>query len=298
MPSDVDARRDLNEKLRLERKLIEDIRAFNKRMVRATVKEYALGAGAFNAATMLPDLVQILVEHYLRVGKPFSEQLTDIMPNDIVVTAAEREAIETALATFYASRAPEQARIITATNQRNILDSIDQATSIGIEEAVEGRPPSRRDTAVLTGVSLSRKLNGRVTGIASLETQAVAEAAKATEAQVLTFQPPSVTGGTLREVSVSKEWVTMGDEVVRREPFSHVEADSTVVSLNKPFTVSGELLMHPGDTSRGASIGNVANCRCSSVIDEQNVFAVRRKRGELLTIDTTLTEQLLTSLGG
>lgn len=298
MPSDVDARRDLNEKLRLERKLIEELRAFNKQMVRSTVKEFATGSGAFNATTMLPELIQILVEHYLRVGKPFSEQLTDIMPEDIVVTTAEREAIETALAIFYTGRAPEQARIITATNQRNIFDSIDQAITIGIAEAAEGRPPSRRDTAVLTGVSLSRKLNGRVTGIAALETQAIAEAAKATEAQVLTFQPPSVTGGTLREVSVSKEWVTMGDEVVRRVPFSHVEADSMVVSLNKPFTVSGELLMHPGDTSRGASIGNVANCRCSSVIDEQNVFAVRRKRGELPLLDTALTEQLLTSLGG
>ncbi len=296
MPSDIDARRDLNEKLRLERKLIEEIRAFNKRMVRSTVKEYAQGAGAFNAATMQPELTQILVEHYLRVGEPFSSQLTDIMPDDIVVTVAERKAIEAALATFYTGRAPEQARIITATNQRNIFDSIDQAITIGIEEAAAGRPPSRRETAILSGVGLSRKLNGRVTGIAALETQAIAEAAKATEAQVLTFQPPSVTGGTLRDVPVPKEWVTMGDEVVRRQPFSHVIADSQVVALNQPFVVSGQLLRWPGDTSLGASIGNVANCRCSSVVDAESVFAVRRERDGL--IDRTLTEQLLTSLGG
>lgn len=283
MPSDVDARRDLNEKLILERRLVEEIRAFNKRLVRQTVREYALGAGAFNAATMQPDLIEILVKHYLRVGKPFSNQLTDIMPDDIVVTTAEREAIETALATFYTGRAPEQARIVTATNQRNIEESIAQAIEISQEEAAEGRRQTRRDTAVQTGVNLSRKLRGRVTGIASLETQAVAEAAKATEAQILTFQPPSITGGTLRDVPVSKEWVTMGDEVVRRAPFSHVEADSKVVPLNKPYTVSGELLMQPGDTSRGASVGNVINCRCSSVIDEQSVFTVRRERGELLT---------------
>lgn len=296
MPSDVDARRDLNEKLRLERKLIEDIRAFNKQMVRLTIKEYALGAGAFNATTMEQELVQILAEHYNRVGEPFSRQLTDVMPSDIAVTATEREVIAVALASFSSTRAPEQARIITATNQRNIFDSIDQAITLGTEEAAEGRPPSRRDTAVLTGVSLSRKLNGRVTGIASLETQAVAEAAKATEAQVLTFQPPSVTGGTLREVPVSKEWVTMGDEVVRRTPFSHVEADSQEKSLNKPFVVSGQLLRWPGDTSLGASIGNVANCRCSSVVDAESVFTVRRERDGL--IDRTVTEQLLTSQGG
>ena len=211
---------------------------------------------------------------------------------------AEREAIEKALAIFYTGRAPEQARIITATNQRDIVASIDQAIEIGQQEAAEGRPHTRRDTAVLTGVSLSRKLRGRVTGIASLETQAIAEAAKATESQILTFQPPSVTGGTLREVPVIKEWVTMGDEVVRRGAFSHVGADSQEKPLNQPFEVGGQLLRWPGDTSLGASAGNVIHCRCSSVINAQSVFAVRRKRGEAPSVDVTASEQLLTSLGG
>lgn len=298
MPSDVDALRDLNEKLQLERKLVDEIRAFNRRMVRLTIREFAQGAGAFNAAAMEQELIQILAEHYARVGEPFSKQLTDIMPDDIVVTAAEREAIDRALRFFYAARAPEQAGIITATNQRNIVESIDEAIQISQDEAAEGRRQTRRDIAVQTGANLSRKLNGRVTGIASLETQAIAEAAKATEAQVLTFQPPSVTGGTLREVPVPKEWVTMGDEVVRRTPFSHVEADSQEKPLNQPFVVSGQLLRWPGDTSLGASVANVINCRCSSVVDEQSVFAVRRERGELPRTDRTVSEQLLTSLGG
>lgn len=297
MPSAIDARRDLREKVLLERKLIEEIRAFNKRMVRLTVKEYAQGAGAFNASTMEPELTQILMDHYERVGEPFSRQLTDIMPEDIEVTDTESALIAAALLTFFTARAPEQAGIITATNQRNIVASIDQAIEISQEEAAEGRRHTRRDTAVLTGVSLSRKLNGRVSGIASLETQAVAEAAKATEAQVLTFQSPSVTGGSPRDVPVIKEWVTMGDEVVRKVPFSHVAADSQEKTLNQPFEVGGEFLRWPGDTSLGASVGNVISCRCSSVIDAESVFAVRRKRGELPSIDTTLTEQLLTSLG-
>jgi len=122
-----DARRDLIEKRRLERLLIKEIRAFDKRLVRQTVKEYAGGSGSFDAATLLPELTELLVEHYDRVGVPFSNQLTDVLPGDIEATDSERELIAAALASFFTTRSNEQAEIITNTNQRNINSSIDQA---------------------------------------------------------------------------------------------------------------------------------------------------------------------------
>ena len=284
-----EARRDLAEKLRFERLLIEEIRAFNKQLVRQTVREFAQGAGAFDASTLQSELTGILDEHYERVGEPFSQQLTEVLPEDIKATDSELALIATALLTFFSARAIEQAAIITATNQRDIAASIDLAVTISQEEAVVGRPQSRRDTAVQTGANLSRKLNARVGAIASLETQASAEAAKATEAQVLTGQPPSVTGGSPRDVAVPKEWVTMGDEVVRED---HVLADSQEINLNQAFDVGGEQLRWPGDTSLGASAGNVINCRCSSVVNAENVFAERRRRGEQPFIDITASGNL------
>ena len=289
-----DARRDLKEKLHLESLLIKEIRAFNKGLVRQTVKEYAQGSGAFNASTLLPELAEILNDHYERVGEPFSQQITDILPEDIKATDPELALISTALLTFFSARSIEQASIITATNQKNISESIDLAVTVATDEAIAGRPQSRRDIAVQSGVNLSRKLNGRVSGIASLETQASAEAAKASEAQVLTGQSPSVTGGSPRDVQVSKEWVSMGDEVVRN---AHVLADSQEKNLNQAFNVGGEQLRWPGDSSLGASAGNIINCRCSSVVSAEDVFAERRRRGELPTIDRTASDQLLTSLG-
>ena len=298
MATAADARRDLREKLQLERLLVNEIRNFNRQLTRQAVKEYAQGAGSLDAAILEPELTEILAKHYSRVSDPFSQQIIDILPSDIEATDRERELIAAALLTFFSSRASEQAEIITGTNQRNIDASIDEATMISQEEAAAGRPQTRIDIALLAGATLSRKLNGRVTGISSLETQAAAETSKATEAQVLTGQPPSVTGGSLREVPVIKEWVTVGDERVRTSPFSHVAADSQEVSLNQPFSVGGQLLRWPGDTSLGASAGNVVNCRCSSVINAQEVFAVRRKRSELPAVDIIASEQLLTSLGG
>jgi hypothetical protein len=290
-----EARRDLAQKLKLERLLAEDMRRFNVRLGRATVKEYAQTGRTFQASDMQPELTALLAEHYDRVGPEFSDQITQILPADIEATDSETEAIAAALAIFFGTRAPEQSEIITGTNQRDIQTSIDTAIAVSQEEAAAGRPQVRTEIALGVGAILSRKLRGRVTGIASLETQAPAETAKATEAQVLTFQPPSVTGGSLRETPVTKEWVTVGDERVRQ---AHMLADSQVVTLNQPFSVGGQLLRWPGDSSLGASAGNIINCRCSSVIDAQSVFAIRRQRGEEARTDRTASEQLLTSLGG
>ena len=67
----------------------------------------------------------------------------------------------------------------------------------------------------------------------------------------------------------NKRWLTSRDARVRRptgsSPFDHRSAEGQTVPVDKPFIVSGEPLMFPGDSSRGASIGNVANCRCSVI---------------------------------
>lgn len=61
-----------------------------------------------------------------------------------------------------------------------------------------------------------------------------------------------------------KMWVTTLDERTRRgeRGFNHARAHLQTVPINQPFIVSGQSLMNPGDTTLGASIGNVAGCRC------------------------------------
>lgn len=57
-----------------------------------------------------------------------------------------------------------------------------------------------------------------------------------------------------------KEWVCACDKVSREW---HKNADGQQVSLEAPFIVGGEKLMHPGDSSMGASAKNVIHCRCT-----------------------------------
>jgi hypothetical protein len=58
-----------------------------------------------------------------------------------------------------------------------------------------------------------------------------------------------------------KEWSSMRDTRVRH---AHVEAEGQIKLVTEPYIVDGEELMFPGDTSRGASLSNVINCRCAS----------------------------------
>lgn len=66
-----------------------------------------------------------------------------------------------------------------------------------------------------------------------------------------------------------KRWVTTLDvrtrTVANSGRFDHLAANRQTVPNNGLFVVSGQKLLHPGDTSNGASAGNVVQCRCVAV---------------------------------
>lgn len=56
-----------------------------------------------------------------------------------------------------------------------------------------------------------------------------------------------------------KRWVTKMDARVRK---THKAANGRLVDIDKPFIVGTSKLMFPCDTSLGASMNEIANCRC------------------------------------
>ena len=65
-----------------------------------------------------------------------------------------------------------------------------------------------------------------------------------------------------------KEWLATLDNVTRNgagRGFDHLSADRQIAKTLAFFFVSGEKLLYPGDTSGGASAGNIVNCRCTSL---------------------------------
>jgi hypothetical protein len=63
-----------------------------------------------------------------------------------------------------------------------------------------------------------------------------------------------------------KEWVSGNDGRTRSIPpndFDHVVMNGVQVKFEETFSVQGQQMRHPADSSLGASAGNVVNCRCS-----------------------------------
>ena len=289
--STAQARRDLIRKMDLEAQIIRKLTTINNEIARKTIRVFDAGGLAFDVATMQKDFEELLNQHYHRTAGAFAGLLSKALPNDIKATDAEVTAIDEALLVYFAARAVEQATIITKTNQRNINQSIADAAELRDDA---DKPFSRRDQAVFAGVGTLRKLKGRQQSIAITETQNAAETAKATEADVLAGRKPSVVAASGAPANIDKEWVTVGDQNVRD---SHVLADSQTQDVSKPFTVEGQLLRYPGDTSLGATAANVINCRCSSVVRPSSFLAIRRAPGFAPLLETIPTEQLLESLG-
>jgi len=132
------------------------------------------------------------------------------------------------------------------------------------------------DVASVSGSMFRTRLNGRLSGIVRLNTNEPAEVTKLTKIQLIRGEQPSIAGGGSSKGK--KTWANQGDSRVRVTPddkFNHLFAEQTV-TLDKPFIVSGEQLRFPGDSSLGASIGNIIECRCSATYDIADTVKARR----------------------
>lgn len=77
-------------------------------------------------------------------------------------------------------------------------------------------------------------------------------------------------GGHLERADLDiefKEWMSTIDirtRTLENSGFDHLHADGMIIENGELFIISGEKLLFPGDSTHGASAGNVVNCRCSS----------------------------------
>lgn len=265
MPS---ASRVAAEDLRLKRKLERKLRPKLLRYFNRITRGVNLTGQQFDITQHNVELTEILNGHWTETTTIFSKRL------GIKPTKEERRIIQQALNEWVARIVPVHVGMINGTTRNDIIDSFDAADNDELVQTLLG--VERRLTSnVVASRILGRKLQGRTSSIIVTETQTPAESAKATEAQVLSGFPPSITTPTRRVTGVLKEWVSVGDSVVRVGTFDHLAADGQRRDMNEPFVVSGQQLNHPGDSSLGASAGNIINCRCSSVYDEEQINAKR-----------------------
>jgi len=143
---------------------------------------------------------------------------------------------------------------------------VNKHTQDVIDEAIEaGVFLSTAEIAKEARKRINKENKNRSVGIAQNEVGNAAEASKQTEATVFddALSAGNVTTATGVAIFLIKTWWTVNDGKVRT---SHRIANGQIRRIKEPFLVQGQLLMYPKDDSLGATIDNIARCRCESII--------------------------------
>lgn len=223
----------------------------------------------------------VLANKYDRLTK-LAEQITDTINN------ADKEAVRIIngeLAIIYILN-KEQAESLfakygvkfsainkTATNQL-VAESISPFDRLAIDnlkskDAVLRALKQEFTTSIMTGESIPNMAK-RIRGVTERNLADSVRIARTETTRVENSARYEVgKQGEKLGFKMKREWVATIDERTREE---HANADGQQVNMDEPFTVGGEQLMYPGDTSLGASGWNTINCRCriKNIIVEEN----------------------------
>ena len=264
---------DLAMKLKFEAAFARDLRVFFRGIRRDFATLYIAAGTNITTRDYQPDLVAILRKNYRKIARAFGGQLVAQINKafEVELTKQEEEedgmsaaaivALGAAAAEITRRRINDRANKQSGFILRTTQSEYDGALAAAVGKALsEGTLQNRPATAKEVTTSLTPRQNSRADVIATTETNGVAERAKQTEANVVAASAVVIGGVAVRNNMV-KVWNAVLDEVTR---IPHASADGQVRRLDEPFLVNRESLMHPGDTSLGASAGNVINCRCSS----------------------------------
>ena len=255
------AQTDEAKKIKLEKTVIPEIRSLFNRMNKENAQSIAATGLPIVAGKYQPEWEALLRKHYTRVQDSFQGDIEATLDEiDQGLSDLELAVLLAALILWRDQRARTASQIITNTNSKQITESVSMSRQLFTEQ--NERAPSNRELGLGAAAIFRRKYKGRVGNIAMTETQASAENAKFSEASVLSGENPVdvLRPGSRVATKSIKKWNTVGDKAVRA---LHKAINGVKKLLNEAFETGGERLLHPGDSSLGASMKNLANCRCS-----------------------------------
>lgn len=256
------ARSEQRQKIKLENQFIPTVRRLLSRMNADFRNVYTATGAVIGTDAYVSDWEAALSLHYRRVGRLFHVKCLVFKQED---TRVDDAAVAAAFLLWLQDRAAQQTRVILDTSRRDMGVAVATAQS-ELRNADPTAQVTNADIADEAAAKIAKDNRSRESTIANMETQPVAEQVKRLAAMsaagipLLVGQQPAAEPLAPTERLI-KDWDTVGDEKVRQ---AHVFADGQRREIKQAFNVGGELLLFPGDTSLGATIGNVANCRCSA----------------------------------
>lgn len=190
----------------------------------------------------------ILNRTWTASARPFVDRVLDGVPQEKrVVPIFRTEVMDGVVARWIATTGGNKITEITETTKADINRVLAGATRDGLGE--------REAAKLVKQVALSKSFS-RARTIARTETHAAANVATQGAAEL---------AGAQLGIQFKRVWVAALDDRTRDSASDHRAADGQQRGMTEPFSVSGELLMQPGDPS--GSPGNVINCRCAVVYE-------------------------------
>lgn len=237
-----DAKKELKRKLRFEIPFKKNIKKFLNKIARENYLLYLNTGSTLDVLKFQEELQSILYDNYIKISNTFSKGLQRQL--DIKDPKIEKQT-KSELQTKLSNRAIWVSEEILKTTQKKINSLFSKSIN------KQNDDKERKKEALLAYQTMLSENTNRSETIAATETQDASEDSKQTEALAL-----------IVFVGLKKEWNAILDGKTRSD---HAQADGQVRNIGQPFLVGGQLLMRPGDTSFGASIGNTINCRCSVI---------------------------------
>lgn len=193
-----------------------------------------------------PAWMDALKSIYLSVGEVFAPQTLDQLKTQAGPARSkdiEDDAWRQYVLEYLQGASAKKVRHITDTTRKQIRDTL--AEGVAANESIDVLA-KRVDQLYLDDI-----VPNRAEMIARTETVPASNLASQSAAKS--------TGLPLR-----KGWLAARDARTRD---AHAGADGQQVTLNDTFTVAGEALSFPGDSSHGASAGNIIHCRCTQTYE-------------------------------
>lgn len=208
------------------------------------------------------ELVTLLRNQYRAIANKFEDEyLKRIDDAEVIKLIGNNSQADNRIIEYINRHSVKQADYILNTTRKDLEEIAKNAVS---QLAIEGIETTPENIAKRIKENFKDTTAGRIDNIALTETQITSERVKYIEAEEI---DKILASSGIRKRS-NKEWVSILDEVTR--PW-HVEADGQIRPISEPYIVGGQLLMIPGDTSLGASMSNIAGCRCTSVSTLEDV---------------------------
>lgn len=265
---------DLKNKLKYEKRLARKVKRLFNRIAADFQKQIEGYATSVDTSKWGHEFSKVYLDHYKDVAKVFSKALQTQL--NLPATDEQKQIIEAALLIYFMKLANESAAEATKTTRKNANEAIFVANEQRAEDTANGITHTQATIAAIAAYALRKKLRGRVNGIATTETQKAAETSKRAECEVLSSDRTSINNpNEVIPTTGRKDWYGILDKRIRQ---THLTADRTQkgIPISEPFRVGASIMMYPGDTSLGASMKEIMNCRCTCIYNPNKAFILAK----------------------